>query len=114
MAAATFYSEKSANQRNSVFLVLILLVILGALGGAIGYALTGSRGGALAAILIALVIGTITSLGSYFYGDKLVLAASPPQPVTEEQAPRLYNLIRELTIAPESRCRRCTSSRKTR
>lgn len=99
MAAATFYSEKSANVRNSVFLVLILLVILGALGGAIGYALTGTEAGAIGAILIAIAIGAITSLSSYFYGDKLVLAASSAKPVSEEQAPQLYNVIRELTIA---------------
>jgi heat shock protein HtpX len=99
MAAATFYSEKSANVRNSVFLVLILLVILGALGGAIGFALTDSRAGAIGAIVVALVIGTLTSIGSYFYGDKLVLAASSAKPVSEEQAPKLYDVIRELTIA---------------
>jgi heat shock protein HtpX len=99
MAVATFYSEKSANQRNSVFLVLIVVLILAALGGSIGYALTGTRGGAIGAIVIAVVIGFITSIGSYYYGDKLVLAASSAKPVSEEQAPQLYNVIRELTIA---------------
>ncbi len=99
MAVATFYSEKSANQRNSVFLVLIVVLILAALGGSIGYALTGTRAGAIGAIVIAVVIGFITSIGSYYYGDKLVLAASSAKPVSEEQAPQLYNVIRELTIA---------------
>ncbi len=45
------------------------------------------------------MIGGITSVGSYLYGDKLVLAASSAKPVSEEQAPQLYNVIRELTIA---------------
>ncbi|HEY7937205.1 MAG TPA: M48 family metallopeptidase [Candidatus Limnocylindrales bacterium] len=98
-ASATFYSEKSANVRNSVFLVLVLLVILGVLGGAIGYALTGSQAGALGAIVIAVIIGSLTSVASYFYGDKLVLAASSAKPITEEQGPQLFNVIRELTIA---------------
>ncbi len=99
MAVATFYSEKSANQRNSLFLMLIVVLILAALGASIGYALTGTRAGAIGAIVIAVVIGSITSIGSYFYGDKLVLAASSAKPVSEEQAPQLYNVIRELTIA---------------
>jgi heat shock protein HtpX len=99
MAVATFYSEKSANQRNSLFLMLIVVLILAALGGSIGYALTGTRAGAIGAIVIAVVIGSITSIGSYFYGDKLVLAASSAKPVSEEEAPQLYNVIRELTIA---------------
>jgi heat shock protein HtpX len=99
MAVATFYSEKSANQRNSLFLMLIVVLILAALGASIGYALTGTRAGAIGAIVIAVVIGSITSVGSYFYGDKLVLAASSAKPVSEDQAPQLYNVIRELTIA---------------
>ena len=99
MATATFYSEKSANQRNSLFLVVILVLVLAVLGGAIGYALTGTQTGMIGAIVIAVVIGSITSLASYFYGDQLVLAASSAKPVSEEQAPQLYNVIRELTIA---------------
>ena len=99
MASTTFYNEKSANQRNSVFLVLVVLVLFGLLGGTIGYALTGSRVGAIGAIVIAVVIGGLSSIASYFVGDKLVLAASSAKPVSEEQAPQLYNVIRELTIA---------------
>ena len=99
MASTTFYSEKAANQRNSVFLVLVVLVLFGLLGGTIGYALTGSQAGAIGAIVIAVLVGGLSSIASYFVGDKLVLAASSAKPVSEEQAPQLYNVIRELTIA---------------
>lgn len=99
MASATFYSEKAANRRNSVFLVVLVLLLLGVLGGAIGYALTGSQAGMVGAILVAVVIGGLSSIGSYLVGDKLVLAASLAKPVSEEEAPQLYNVIRELTIA---------------
>ena len=99
MASATFYSETAANRRNSAFLVVLVLLILGVLGGAIGYALTGSQVGMVGAILIAVVIGGLSSIGSYLVGDKLVLAASSAKPVSEEQAPQLYDVIRELTIA---------------
>ncbi len=99
MASSTFYSEQAANRRNSVFLVLLVLLLLGVLGGAIGYALTGTRGGAIGAIVIAVLIGGLSSLGSFFLGDKLVLAASSAKPVSEEQAPKLYDVVRELTIA---------------
>ena len=99
MASATFYSEKAANRRNSAFLVVLVLLLLGVLGGAIGYALTGSQVGMVGAILVAVVIGGLSSIGSYFVGDKLVLAASSAKPVSEEEAPQLYNVIRELTIA---------------
>jgi heat shock protein HtpX len=99
MASTTFYSEQAANRRNSVLLVVLVVLILGVLGGTIGYALTGTRAGAIGAIVVAVVIGSLTSLGSFFLGDKLVLAASSAKPITEDQAPQLFNVIRELTIA---------------
>ncbi len=98
-ASTTFYDEKAANQRNSIVLVVLVVLFLGLLGGLIGYALTGSQAGAVGAIVIAVAIGGLSSLGSYFLGDQLVLAASSAKPVSEEQAPQLYNVIRELTIA---------------
>jgi len=99
MASTTFYSEQAANRRNSVLLVILVVLILGVLGGTIGYALTGTRAGAIGAIVVAVVIGSLTSLGSFFLGDKLVLAASSAKPITEDQAPQLFDVIRELTIA---------------
>ena len=43
--------------------------------------------------------GPLFALGSYFGGDKIVLAASSAKEVTEEQAPQLFNVVRELTLA---------------
>jgi len=65
MASATFYSEKAANRRNSVFLVVLVLLLLGVLGGAIGYALTGSQAGMVGAILVAVVaVATLPALAA--------------------------------------------------
>jgi heat shock protein HtpX len=97
--ASTFYSQIAANRRNSFLLAFVVVLLLGALGFAIGYAVSGYAAGGLAATAIAVVIATILALGSYFAGDSLVLAASSAKPVTEEQAPQLFNVIRELTIA---------------
>ena len=96
---ATFYAQESANRRNSVFLAAIVVVVLGALGFSIGYALTGTVAGAVGTTAIAIAIGILISIGSYFAGDKLVLAASGAKAVTETQSPQLYNVIRELTLA---------------
>lgn len=97
--AATFYAQESANRRNSVFLAALVVALLGALGFSIGFALTGDAAGAVGTTAIAVTIGVLISLGSYFAGDKLVLAASGAKAVTEAQSPQLYNVIRELTIA---------------
>jgi len=97
--AATFYAQQSANRRNSVILALAVVVLLGMLGFAIGYALTGDPVGAVGTTIVALVVGFLMSIGSYFAGDKLVLAASGAKPVDETTAPQLMNVVREMTIA---------------
>ncbi len=76
-----------------------MVALLAALGMAIGYALTAEVAGALAVTLGAIALGTALSLGSYFSGDKLVLAASGAKPVDEAQAPQLINIVRELSLA---------------
>jgi heat shock protein HtpX len=97
--ASTFYSQISANKRESVLLALVVAAILGVLGFAIGYALTGDAVGGLGATLIAVALAGFMSLGSYFAGDQLVLAASQAHPVDEASAPQLINVVREMSIA---------------
>ena len=97
--ASTFYDQISANRRNSVLLALAVVLILAALGFSIGYALTGSAGGGIAATTFAIVLGLVMSLGSYFAGDRLVLAASGAKEVSMEDAPQLHNVVREMALA---------------
>jgi heat shock protein HtpX len=97
--ASTFYNQIAANKRNSVLLAIGLILLLVILGMAIGYGLTGDLAGGLSATVLAVVVGVIVSLVSYFKGDSIVLAASGARPITEEEYPQLFNVIRELTIA---------------
>ena len=97
--AGTFYDQIAANRRNSVLLALVVVALLAALGFAVGYALTGEPAGGAGATLIAIVIGTLLAMGSYFGGDKLVLSVSGAKPVTQESAPQLMNVVREMSIA---------------
>jgi heat shock protein HtpX len=96
---ATFYDQIGANRRNSFLLALAVVVILGALGFSIGYALTGTAGGGLAATTIAVILGVVMSLGSYFAGDQLVLAASAAKEVDPSAAPQLMNVVSEMALA---------------
>jgi len=97
--ATTFYSEIAANRRNSLVLMFAVIVLFGVLGTVIGYALTGELAGGLIALAIAVVIALLLSLGSYFSGDKLVLAASNAKEVDQQSAPQLFNVVTELTLA---------------
>jgi heat shock protein HtpX len=97
--AASFYDQISANRRNSFLLALVVVVLLAALGFSIGYALTGSAGGGIGTTVFAVIIGTLAALGSYYAGDRLVLAASQAKEVDESSAPQLMNVVREMAIA---------------
>jgi heat shock protein HtpX len=98
-ARTTFYAQISANRRQSFLLALIVVVLLGALGAAIGYALTGETAGILVVTAGAVAFGVIMSLGSYFAGDQLVLAASAAKEVDPASAPQLMNVVQEMAIA---------------
>src|SRR5687768_4178729 len=95
----TFTAQQAVNRRNSLILVLAVAALLGALGFAIGYASTGGVEGGIGVTTIAVVIAMLLSLGSYFAGDKLVLATSGAKEVTEASAPQLMNVVREISLA---------------
>jgi heat shock protein HtpX len=97
--AGTFYDQIAANRRNSFLLAFAVVGILGALGFSIGYALTGRAAGGLGATLLAVALGLLMSLGSYFAGDRIVLAVSGAKEVDETANPQLIDVVREMTLA---------------
>src|SRR6478736_7614891 len=62
-----------------------LLVVIGALIG----------GASTAALFLGIAL--LINLGSYFFSDKMALAMSGAKPIEESEAPRLYQVVRELT-----------------
>ena len=99
MARSTFYDQIAANRRNSFLLALLVIGLFGLLGFAIGYAWTGSPAGAAAILAFALFLGGLSGVGSYYAGDKLVLAASQAREVDLSAAPQLLNVVQEMAIA---------------
>ena len=69
----------------------ILLATLSGLLVAIGFLI----GGASTALLF-LFFAALLNLGSWFFSDKLALKMSGAKPISESEAPRLYQIVREL------------------
>ena len=95
----TFYREIDRNRRRSWMLVAIVVVVLGLLGGAIGYASGFGWGG----VVMALVLGGVMSVGSYFAGDSLVMATSGAREIPRGEPPERYrqlvNVVEEMRLA---------------
>jgi heat shock protein HtpX len=70
----------------------LLLAGLGGLLVVIG-ALIGGAQGATVFLAIALLINLVM----YFFSDKIALRAARAQPVSEQEDPRLYQMVRDLT-----------------
>jgi heat shock protein HtpX len=96
---ATFYDQIGANRRNSVLLALAVIVLLGLLGLFIGWAVTGEPAAALPSTAIAIVVGLVASLFSYYLGASLVLTVSGAKEVTAQTHPQLINVVQEMALA---------------
>jgi heat shock protein HtpX len=77
---------------NAALRTTILMATLGGLLVAIGYAV-GGIGAAAGFLVFALLI----NLAMYWFSDKIALASARAKPLSEEEAPQLYQMVRELT-----------------
>ncbi len=95
----TFRERIAVNRRNSFFLILVFFVFVVVLGYVIGYAWIGDPTRALFGVVLALIVGTISGLIAYYAGDRMVLAASRAREITHDDAPQLFNIVEEMSIA---------------
>jgi heat shock protein HtpX len=79
-------SNFAAGLRTTVLMATLtgLFVVIGALIGGSSTA------------LMFLVMAAVLNLGAYWFSDKIALKMSGAQPVSEDQAPGLYQMVREL------------------
>lgn len=76
----------------ATFKTVLLLSVLGGILVGAGYLIGGPS-----TALIFLFIAVILNMGSWFFSDRIALAAARAQPVSEEEDPRLYQMVRDLT-----------------
>ncbi|MFB2974036.1 hypothetical protein ACE1CD_34155 [Aerosakkonema sp. BLCC-F183] len=74
------------------FKTVALLGLLSALLITIGYWLIGGWTGAF----IGIALAAVTNLGSWYFSDRIALAAYGAQPISYQQAPNLYQMVQKL------------------
>jgi heat shock protein HtpX len=70
----------------------ILMATLGGLLVAIGYAIGG-----ISIASVFLVGALVMNLVAYWFSDKIALASARAKPLSEQEAPGIYQMVRELT-----------------
>jgi heat shock protein HtpX len=89
------YEQIAANKRKTAMLFVLAIVLLAGVGYAIGLL---SESGPVG-LVIALIVAVVMSVGSYLYGDRIVLASTRAKEVSKEEQPRLHNIVEGLAIA---------------
>jgi heat shock protein HtpX len=88
------YSEIASNKRRSIFLVVIFVVFISAFGYLLALAL--NRPGM---VVFIVSFAVVYALVSYFASASITLALTRAQPIEKKDAPALYRIVENLTIA---------------
>lgn len=90
---ATIWTHREANIRKTWFLITIFLVLISTIGWVFSR-IYGNPG----ILLFAVIFSTITSLISYWYSDKIVIATTGAKQIPDNMYPELHNIIENLAI----------------
>ncbi len=90
---ATIYTQADSNTRKTWFLLTGFLVLIIALGWLFSYELNSS-----AILYFAVIFSVFSSVGSYWWSDKIVLAMYKAVPVEHDKNPELYHVVENLCI----------------
>ena len=85
----------TTTRRSNFSAALRTTILMAALGGIlvlIGAAIGGLRG-ATGFLIIALLLNFVF----YWFSDRIALASARAKPISESEAPQLYQMVRELT-----------------
>lgn len=90
------YSAVSSN-KNKTWLIMVLFVLIAT---TIVYVFSKALGfNSLSIAGVALIFAGLTSIGSYYYSDKLVLATTGAKQLKKSDHPDLFRIVENLSIA---------------
>lgn len=88
------YNQISSNRWKTWLIMALFVVFITTIGFVFGKA----TGYGLMYAGFALILAGITSIGSYYFSDKIVLASVGARPISKEDSPQLYNIVENLCI----------------
>ncbi|MCL6096686.1 MAG: M48 family metallopeptidase [Patescibacteria group bacterium] len=88
------YASISANKTKTWLIMLLFVVFI----TTVAYVFSRALGYGLYLVVFALIFGGLTSIGSYYYSDKLVLATSGAKQIKKTDNPELFRTVENLCI----------------
>lgn len=88
------YSSISANKTKTWLIMFLFVVFI----TTVVYIFSRALGYGLYLVVFALIFGGLTSIGSYYYSDKLVLATSGAKEIKITDNPELFRTVENLCI----------------
>lgn len=88
------YNAIGSNKRKTILIMSLFVVFI----TTIAYVFGKASGYGLSYAGIALIMAGLTSLGSYYFSDKLVLATSGAKEIQKEDNPELFKIVENLAI----------------
>ena len=95
----TVYNQITSNRFKTFLIMFLFAVFLVGVVYVFGLAFGYEGPGILGFVGFALIFAGIMNLGSYYYSDKMVLALSGAKRIEKKDAPELYRIVENLSIA---------------
>ncbi len=91
------YEQVDRNRRRSSLVLISFVVFVGLFFWLVGQLL----GSSWQITILAIFLSLLSALGSYYWGDRVVLAATHAQPARRDQYPNFYRAAENLAIAAQ-------------
>lgn len=88
------YNQIDSNKRKTLLILAVFFGLMLSLGWVFSQIYNNS-----AFLILALVISVVQAWVSYYHGDTIALLVSHAQSIKKEQAPELYRIVENLSIA---------------
>ena len=93
----TIYSQIDKNKRNTFIIMFFFTVFITSMGYFLSEIFWGQGAGAFGLIL-AFIFSSVSSVSSYYFSDKMVLAIAGAKKVAREDSPLVYGILDNLSI----------------
>jgi heat shock protein HtpX len=92
----SIYEAVGSNKRKTYLIIALFILLISTVGFIYGKA-SGGQAGSYA--IIAFIFAIFSSIGSFYFSDKLVLATTGAKKIQKSDNPSLFNTIENLSMA---------------